>query len=95
MFRISIVDTTDKRRLVLEGKLVPPWTAEVESIWTTVGEKLQGRKLIVDLRNLTLISQAGENTLLKLMKDGAEFYCGGVLTKHVMKQLARRCRCLP
>jgi len=95
MFRISIVDTPDRRRLVLEGKLVPPWTAEVENVWTTAGEDLEGRKLIVDLRNVTVISQAGENTLLKLMNDGAEFFCGGVLTKHLVKQLARRCRCRP
>jgi hypothetical protein len=28
-----------------------------------------------------------------LMRNGARFSCGDVLTKHVLKQLARRCRC--
>jgi hypothetical protein len=92
MFKISIVETHGQRRLVVEGKLVRPWTAEVESAWRSAGEQLRGRKLIIDLTNVTLISSDGENTLFKLMRDGAKFYCGGVFTKHVLKQLDRRCR---
>jgi len=92
MFRISTVETNGQRRLVLEGRLVPPWTAEVESAWRNAGQQLKGRKLIIDLANVTLISPDGENTLFKLMREGAKFSCGDVLTKHVLKQLARRCR---
>ena len=95
MFRISIVETDGRRRLVLEGRLVPPWTAEVDLVWKEASEQLQDRKLIIDLRNVTLISREGENTLLKLMRDGAMFSCRDVLTKHVVKQLSRRCRCMP
>ena len=93
MFKISIVETPTQRRLVLEGRLVSPWSEEVESVWRGVREKLQGRKLIVDLSNVTLISPDGETLLSKLMRDGARFSCGGVFTKHVLRQLARRCRC--
>ncbi|MGD0214018.1 MAG: hypothetical protein ABSB87_12365 [Terriglobales bacterium] len=93
MFKISIVETQCQLRLVLQGKLVPPWTAEVESAWRSAGEQLRGRELVVDLADVTVISPDGESTLFKLMKDGAKFACGGVLTRHVLKQLARRCRC--
>jgi hypothetical protein len=95
MFKISIVEERGQRRLMLEGRLVRPWTTEVESAWKTAGEGLQGRKLVVDLRNVTFISPDGETTLISLMRDGARFSCTGVLTKHVLKQLARRCRCTP
>jgi hypothetical protein len=78
--------------MVLEGSLVPPWTAEVEDAWRDAKEQLQGRKLIIDLRSVTLISREGESTLLELMRDGARFSCRDVLTKHVLQQLARRCR---
>jgi hypothetical protein len=91
MFKISIVDTPTERKIVLEGKLVNPWTAEVESTWRSAAADLDGRNLVVDLRNLTLISPEGENTLLSLMRNGAEFFCEGVLTRHVLKQLAQRC----
>jgi anti-anti-sigma regulatory factor len=95
MFKISIVEDGRQRVLILEGRLASPWTTEVENAWKTAGEHLQGRKLVVDLRNVTFISADGESTLLKLMKDGARFSCNGVLTKHVLKQLARLCRCTP
>lgn len=95
MFKISIVETPEQRRLVLEGRLIFPWTAEVESAWRTAGEQLQGRTLIIDLRNVTLISADGENTLYELMKQGAKFCCTGVLTKHVLRRLARRNRHRP
>jgi hypothetical protein len=95
MFKISIVETDGQRRLVLSGKLVSPWTTELETAWRGAGERLRGRKLIVDLTDVTVISRDGENTLFKLMKNGAQFSCGGVLTRHVLKQLARRCLCRP
>lgn len=93
MFRISIIDTQVRRTLVLEGTLVRSWTGEVETAWKSAREQLQGRRLVIDLKNVTLIDQEGENTLLRLMEDGAKFSCKDVLTKHVLKQLARRCGC--
>lgn len=93
MFKISRVEARGQRRLVLEGTLVYPWTEEVESAWRSAVEQLNGQELIVDLTNVTLINGDGENTLFKLMRDGAKFSGGGIFTKHVLRQLARRCRC--
>jgi hypothetical protein len=95
MFRISIIESHNQRRMLLEGRLVPPWTAEVEDAWKRAGEHLQGRKLVIDLKDVTLISRDGEHTLFKLMKEGAKFSCEGVFTKHLVKKLARICRCTP
>ena len=93
MFKISIADTEEQRRLVLEGRLVYPWTAELEPAWRAAGEQLRGRSLVVDLANVTQISCEGETALLKLMRHGAIFCSRGVLTSHVVQRLARRCRC--
>ena len=93
MFKISIVETQAQRRLVVEGQLIAPWSAEVELAWRKATEQLNGKKLVIDLADVTLISRDGENMLLQLMRDGAKFTCRGVLIKHMLKQLARRCRC--
>lgn len=93
VLKISIVEAQGQRRLVLEGTLVRPWTAEVERAWHGARQELQGRKLVIDLSNVTLISVDGEETLSKLMSEGAKFSCGGVFTKHVLKQVARRVGC--
>jgi hypothetical protein len=92
MLKISTVDGTSERRLVVEGKLTDPWVGELRRSWQSAGEGLQGRKLVIDLKNATVISREGENELLEMMKEGAKFSCCGVLTRYVMKQLAHRCR---
>jgi hypothetical protein len=92
MFKISIIDTSYKRTLLVEGKLVPPWTTELERVSKEASRDLDGRKLAIDLSNVTVISREGENTLFELIQHGAKFSCGGVLTKYVLKQLARRSR---
>jgi hypothetical protein len=48
--------------------------------------------LVVDLTDVTVIGCEAENTLSELIQQGAKFSCGGVLIKHVLKQLTRRCR---
>ena len=90
MFRISIIDTPSRRTLVVEGNLAGPWVAELGTAWRNAGRELEGRNLIIDLRNLTVISRAGEEAIFDLMKKGAKFTCGGVLTRHELKQLARK-----
>ncbi|HWY53168.1 MAG TPA: hypothetical protein VNZ03_01820 [Terriglobales bacterium] len=91
MLKISTVDTRLQRKLILEGKLVEPWLGEFRSVWRSANEKLEGRKLVIDLTDVTVISCEAESTLSDLMQEGAKFSCGGVLIRHVLKQLARRC----
>jgi len=95
MLKISIVETPGMRRVVLEGKLLRPWTNEVERAWKHAGEHLDGRKLVVDLANVTLIGPEGENVLFGLIQAGAKFSCEGVFTKHLLKELTRRGGCIP
>jgi hypothetical protein len=93
MFKISIIDTPAQRRLVVEGKLSDPWVAELRTTCRNASRDLDGRKLLIDLNSLTVISREGEDAILDLMKEGAKFSCAGILTRHVLKRLARRCRC--
>src|SRR6202035_96413 len=90
MFKISIVDTPAQRRLVVEGRLSEPWINELRATWRNTSRDLAGRKLVIDLSSLTVISREGEDAILDLMKQGAKFSCGGVLTRFVLKRLARR-----
>ena len=92
MLKISIVEGRKQRRLVVEGRLVAPWTAELKAACERAGSGLDGRELVIDLKNLTTISQQGENLLLELMKQGVKFRGGGVYTNEMLKQVARRLR---
>ena len=92
MLKISTIDKRLERRLIVEGKLVQPWIGELRRTWRNAGDDLQGRRLIIDLSNATVISQEGEEALFELMREGAKFSCCGVLTKYVVKRLAHKCR---
>ena len=89
MFKISIVDTPAQRRLVVEGKLSEPWVEELRTTWKNASRDLDGRKLMVDLNRLTVISREGEHAIFDLMKQGAKFSCAGICTGHMLKRLAR------
>ncbi len=90
MLKISTIDTQTERRLVVEGKLIEPWLAELRRAWKSASEELRGRRLIVDLGDATVISRGGEDALFDLMQEGARFSCSGVLTRHLLKRLANR-----
>jgi len=90
MFRISIIDTGSQRTLVVEGMLVGPWVAELRKRWGNASQEIGGRKLVIDLTSLTVISREGEDTIFDLMKKGVKFSCAGVLMRHLLKELARK-----
>ena len=90
MFKISTVDTRSQRTLVVEGTLIGSWVAELRTTWRTASQELSGRKLVIDLSNVTVISIEGEAAILDLLKEGAKFSRGGILTRHVLKQLTRK-----
>jgi hypothetical protein len=90
MLKISIIDSLTHRRLVLEGKLVEPWADELRPAWERAKAELKDRELVVDVKNLIVISQAGENVLLELMREGVKIRGYGVFTRQILKQLARR-----
>jgi hypothetical protein len=90
MLRISVIDGRTERRLVLEGNLIGPWVAELRKAWKAASGEIGGRALVVDMKNVCVINQEGENALLELMSEGAMFRCSGVLTKHLIQQLKGR-----
>jgi hypothetical protein len=90
MLKISIVENRSQRRLVLEGKLIAPWAAELKPACEKAKADLGDRELVVEVKNLTAINQSGENVLLELMREGVKLRGCGVFTKHLLKELTRR-----
>ena len=90
MLKISIIDVRNQRRLALEGRLAAPWTEVLKTACQKANTDLEGRELVIDLINVTSISQPGENLLLELMEQGIRFHGCGVFTKEILRQLARR-----
>jgi anti-anti-sigma regulatory factor len=91
MLKISIKEKTARRLLVVEGKLIAPWTHELmRAACQSDANHLADRELVVDLQGVTDIGADGEEALCRLMAQGTKFRGGGVFTKQVLKQLAQR-----
>jgi hypothetical protein len=91
MLMISILEGFNQRRLVLEGTLIGPWATELRTACEKARADLRDRELVVDMKNVTTISQEGENVLIELMNEGVKFP-GGVFTKHLLRQISRKLR---
>jgi hypothetical protein len=90
MMKISLVDNARHRRLIVEGKLIAPWAAELRNTCQEARADLRGRELVIEMKHVTTISQEGENVILELINGGIRFRGHGVFTKRVLKQLTRR-----
>jgi len=91
MLKITVVEDQRRRRVIVEGKLIAPWAAELTSAYQAARADLQDRELIVDLRSLTAIGPEGEDVLLPLMREKVKFL-GGVYMKEVLRQLGLKTR---
>ena len=94
MLRISRIETPSQRRLVVEGKLISPWTTELRTAYDDAKAELEGRDLVVELKNLTIISQEGEDLVTELMNEGVKFQCCGLFARLLLRQLSHRARAL-
>ena len=92
MLKISVIESNTQRRLLLEGRLIGPWTAELRFASQQAANGLGNRELVIDVRNLTAIGEEGEAVLLELMNQGARFCSRGMFTRQVLKRLARTAR---
>jgi hypothetical protein len=90
MFKISMIDDARQRRMIVEGKLMAPWAAELRSACEKARADLRGRELVVEMKHITTISHEGENVILELINEGTKFRCDGLFARHVVKDLTRR-----
>ena len=92
MLKISLIDNARQRRVIVEGKLIAPWTAELRNACQEARADLRGRELVIEMKHITSISQEGENLILEVINSGIKMRCSGLFTKHVVKELTRRAR---
>jgi hypothetical protein len=87
VLRITINEEAAEVMLKLEGRIVGPWTAELDRSWHSLGPSLNGRKLAVDLRGVSYIDQKGREILAEMYrKTGAQFQADTPLTEYFAQE---------
>ena len=92
MLKITVVDTPDAQRLVLEGRLAEPWLSEFKTSWGSACKSRGGRNCIIDLNGVTYIDTSGEEALLEMRNEGAQLVARGICNKHKLQDIENRFR---
>ena len=90
MLKISLIDSSSQCRMILEGRMIGAGVKELETLCIRLKSELKIRALVIDIKKVVLISQEGENALLRLINQGAKLGTEGMLAKCILQQLARR-----
>src|SRR5690242_12505990 len=86
MLRITIHDSAAGTRFQLEGKLAGAWVTELEQCWITASSALQGRRMAVDLTQVSFIDGEGKSLLERMAAAGADLVAAGPLTKSICEE---------
>jgi anti-anti-sigma regulatory factor len=77
MLRITLLDALDEVTLKLEGNLAGLWVKETETAWRSAQSTLIGRALVVDIKAVDRIDQAGFYLLALLRLKGVRLVASG------------------
>ena len=70
MLKISLVDNARQRRVIVEGKLIAPWTTELRNACQEARADLRGRELVIEMKHIATISHGGRDRNPRVDKRG-------------------------
>jgi len=68
LLRISTEQEKNQIILRIEGKLINPWTKELERAWQVLADTLGTKKLFLDIRGTTFVDQSGRELLGRIVR---------------------------
>jgi ABC-type transporter Mla MlaB component len=90
--RIAIRSTENQDTWVLEGRLAGQVVDELSVSWKRAITEEPGRKRVVDLVGVTCVDEPGEQALLQMTLDNAQFVVRGVYMKSLIESLNEHSR---
>ncbi len=86
--RISIQENDSTIGFTLVGRLAGPWVTELEQAWQDVAKRLNGKKLSLDLRDVTYSDAAGKRVLREMFaRSRAEFITHSDWSHHLAEEI--------
>ena len=87
MLRVTYSDSAEGRRWNLCGRLAGPWVEELRSCWWEARQRAPRARVVVDLKDVVFIDEAGERLLAEMETAGTELVAAGVENKHLIATL--------
>jgi anti-anti-sigma regulatory factor len=90
MLKITIRETPEEMRWVLQGRLVGVWVDELRTSWKKKPRRPSKTPCVIDLNDVTFIDEKGERLLRAMSKRGAQFIASGIYIKYVLRERCAR-----
>ena len=90
MLRITVLTEGSKTVFKLDGKITGPWVKELESCWEMLRRVQAGKKMVVDLADVSFINGAGNLLLERMHREGADLLGEGPLTRSIVEEIEGR-----
>jgi ABC-type transporter Mla MlaB component len=87
MLRITVFETANEQRLVLEGQLTRSAVPELESAWEGIRKQRQNCECVIDLSETTCVDSSGKAALIRMICDGARLIANGLYTEYLIQKL--------
>jgi anti-anti-sigma regulatory factor len=89
MLRIAIRSAEDQDTWILEGRLAGLVVEELTASWDRAVNEEPCRKRVVDLVGVTFVDEQGEQALLQMTVDNAQFVVRGVYMKSLIESISQ------
>lgn len=87
MLRITLLDEVKQVTLKLEGSLAGVLVKEMETAWRSARPALAGRQLVVDMKAVDRVDQAGVYLLALLHLQGARLVASGTSMTELVRTI--------
>lgn len=88
MLKITLLDSAEEFRFRLEGKLSGPWVGELRQCWVTASSTTEGRRTVVDLREVEYVDRDGEVLLGEMSREGVALDASTPFMQAIVQQIA-------
>ena len=90
MFRLTVVDSSSEEKWILQGQLTREFAPELIENWRVSCDRCPDRSRVVDLSDVTMIDKSGEEVLLEMIHQHANFIATGLYTRVLLEELQAR-----
>jgi hypothetical protein len=88
MLKITLHDSAGEFRMCLEGKLSGPWVGELRQCWQTASSTTEGRRTILDLREVDFVDPAGESLLGDMTQSGVSMQVSTPFMRSILERIS-------
>jgi hypothetical protein len=86
--RISIQENDNMIGFTLAGRLAGPWVEELNRAWADITTRLDGKKLSLDVRDLTYSDADGKRVLREMFsRNRAEFITNSAWSQNLAEEI--------